>query len=182
MGCVLQLLGHLQACNEIIFEYMWFFFSLIQHWIGQVLLVKVHPPLLCIILQCDRDTAVASCKDQGPAEESSRLHHRHLWGMGRGVLVQDAYHTSLESAGCSWKACEIKKVIAEVPRKHSKHNAGFFCFPLKVEALSSRETVLASWAGKNLSQQRFWWAVSLWVEHAVGDYCGLIWEMISEIS
>lgn len=185
MGCVLstvQFVGRLQACKGIIFEYLWFFFSLKQRWTGQVLLVEVHPPLLCVILQSDKDTGVASCQNQGPAEELSSLHRRHLWGEGRGVLVQDTYHTLLESAGCSRKASGIKKAIADGPRKHSKHNTGFFCFPLKVEALTSRETVLVSWVGKNLSQQRFWWAVSVWVEHAVGDYCGLIWEMISEIS
>lgn len=75
MGCVLskvQFVGHLQACKGIIFAYMWLFFSLKQCWTGQVLLVKVHPPLLRIISQRDRDTGVASCQNQRPAEELSR--------------------------------------------------------------------------------------------------------------
>lgn len=104
MCCVLSkvwLVGRLQACKEIIFEYTWFFFSLKQHCTGQVLLVEVYPPLLSIILQYDRDTGVVCCQTQGPAEELSRLRSRHPWGVGRGVPVQNACHTSFESAGCS---------------------------------------------------------------------------------
>lgn len=80
------------------------------------------------------------------------------------------------------KLLRLKKILAKVFGMHSKHEPGSFWVLFKAVALGSRETALILSVRKHLAQQRFWWAARTWVERAVGDYRGLIWEMISEIS